>query len=131
MGILAVLAAAAAAWGLGAVWYMALAAPWMAASGVPRDAAGQPANAASPLPFVLSALCLVLVAGMMRHIFATSGIATPGAGLVSGLGVGAFLIAPWIAINNLYAMRPYRLTLIDGGYAVAGCAVMGLVLTLV
>ena len=33
-------------------------------------------------------------------------------------------------INNAYAMRPFRLTLIDGGYAVAGAAIIGAVLTL-
>ncbi len=59
-----------------------------------------------------------------------SGISTPASGLVEGLGIGSFLIAPWIMINNAYAMGPFILTLIDGGYAVAGCAVAGLVLTL-
>ena len=73
---------------------------------------------------------MIVVAGMMRHIFATSSITTVGAGLVSGLGVGLFFISPWIMINNAYAMRPFRLTLIDGGYATFGCAFIGAVLTL-
>ncbi len=33
-------------------------------------------------------------------------------------------------INNACKMRPFRLTLINGGYATFGCAPMGLVLTL-
>ncbi|QYK41968.1 MAG: DUF1761 domain-containing protein [Paracoccaceae bacterium] len=131
MGILSVLLAAAAAWILGAVWYMALSKQWIAASGVPVDAQGKPAGGMNPLPFILSALCMLLVAGMMRHVFAAGGVATPGAGLVSGLGIGAFFIAPWVMINNAYAMRPFSLTLIDGGYAVCGCGLIGLVLTLV
>ena len=42
---------------------------------------------------------MILVAGMMRHIFAASGIDTAGA-LLSGLGIGAFFIVPWIMIND-------------------------------
>jgi len=34
-------------------------------------------------------------------------------------------------INNAYTMRPFRLTVIDGGYAIIGCGLIGLVLTLV
>ena len=130
MGVLSVIIAAAAAWLFGAAYYMSLSKPWIEASGIAVDESGRPADGATPLPFVLSAICMILVAGMMRHIFLMAGIATPGAGLVGGLGIGLFFIAPWIMINNAYAMRPFRLTLIDGGYAVAGCAIIGAVLTL-
>ena len=34
-------------------------------------------------------------------------------GLTMGFGVGAFFIAPWTMINNAYATRPFKLTLID------------------
>ncbi|HMO72884.1 MAG TPA: DUF1761 domain-containing protein, partial [Paracoccaceae bacterium] len=74
---------------------------------------------------------MLVVSGFMRHVFAGAGIATPGAGLVAGLGCGAFLIAPWIAMGNAYAGRPAALSVIDGGYAVLGCGAIGLVLTLV
>ncbi|QFT58296.1 hypothetical protein FIU94_05610 [Sulfitobacter sp. THAF37] len=130
MGYLAVIAAAAAGFAVGAVWYMLLAKPWMAAAGIKVGPDGKPEGNGSALPFVLSAVAMLLVAGMMRHIFALSGIHLPGEGLVSGLGVGLFFISPWIMINNAYAGRPLRLTLIDGGYATLGCAVIGLVLTL-
>ena len=72
----------------------------------------------------------LLVAGMMRHVFALSGIDSIFAGLVAGLGIGLFFITPWIALNNLYSQRPVTLTLIDGGYAALGCAAMGAVLGL-
>lgn len=129
MGFLTVIVAAAAGFAVGAVWYMALAAPWMTAAGIKRMPDGRPENS-SALPFVLAGIAMVLVAGMMRHTFALSGIDSAGAGLVSGLGIGLFFISPWIMINNAYARRPFRLTLIDGGYATIGCAVIGLVLTL-
>lgn len=130
MGLIGVILAAAAAWGFGAIYYMRLSKPWMRAAGIATDANGKPEGSGSPLPFLLSALAMLVVAGMMRHIFAMAGIATVGAGLVSGLGIGAFFIAPWIMINNAYAMRPAMLTLIDGGYAICGAGIIGLVLTL-
>ena len=129
MEILNVLAAAAASWVFGAVWYMALAKPWMAAAKITVDENGRPAND-SAMPYLLSAVAMILVAGMMRHVFALGLIDSPAKGIVAGAGIGLFFISPWIAINNLYGMRPLRLTLIDGGYATLGCAAMGLVLTL-
>lgn len=129
MGIVAVIVAAAAGFGFGAIWYMALAKPWVAAANIQVDADGKPIDK-SPLPFVMAAVAMVLVAGMMRHTFALSEIDDPGKGLISGLGIGLFFISPWIMINNGYGGRPFRLTLIDGGYATFGCAIMGLILTL-
>ncbi|KHA50405.1 DUF1761 domain-containing protein [Sulfitobacter geojensis] len=129
MGIVAVIVAAAAGFGFGAIWYMALAKPWVAAANIQVDADGKPIDK-SPLPFVMAAVAMVLVAGMMRHTFALSEIDDPGKGLMSGLGIGLFFISPWIMINNGYGGRPFRLTLIDGGYATFGCAIMGLILTL-
>jgi Protein of unknown function (DUF1761) len=128
MEILNVLAAAAASWVFGAVWYMALAKPWMAAAGVECDENGRPKGGNSPLPFVLSAITMILVAGFLRHIYAMAGIDSVGKGAIGGLGVGLFFIAPWTMINNAYAMRPFKLTLIDGGYAVIGCTLIGAVL---
>ena len=130
MEYLNVLAAAAASWVFGAVWYMALAKPWMKAARIPMTPDGKPNGNGSPLPFVLSAITLVIVAGFMRHIFATTGIATPGAGALAGLGIGLFFITPWTMINNAYAMRPFSLKLIDGGYSTIGCMLIGLVLAL-
>lgn len=130
MGYLAVVVAAAAGFAVGAVWYMTLSRPWMAAAGIKLGPDGKPEGNGSPLPFFLSAIAMLLVAGMMRHTFTLSGIDTAREGVVSGLGIGLFFISPWIMINNAYGGRPFRLTLIDGGYATIGCAVIGLVLVL-
>jgi hypothetical protein len=130
LDFIAVLVAAAAGFVFGAIWYMALAKPWMAAAQIETDANGRPANG-SILPYILSAIAMILVAGMMRHTFALSGIDTWDKGFTSGLGIGLFFISPWIMINNAYGNRPFKLTLIDGGYATFGCAVIGLMLTLI
>ena len=128
MGIIAVLVAALAGFVVCAVWYMVLAKPWMVAAQVKTGPDGRPEGGA--LPYVLSAVAMVLVAGMMRHVFALSAVDSWDKGLVSGLGIGLFFISPWIMINNAYAGRPFRLSLIDGGYAVLGCAAIGWVLAL-
>lgn len=128
MGVIAVLVAALVGYVLGAVWYMLLSKPWMAAANVSLDAEGKLKGGA--LPYVLSAIAMLLVAGMMRHVFALSSIDTWDKGLLSGLGIGLFFISPWIMINNAYSGRPFQLTLIDSGYAVLGCAAIGTVLTL-
>ena len=129
MGVIAVIAAAAAGFIFGAIWYMALSKPWVKAAGIAVDDQGRPLNS-SALPFVMAGIAMILVAGMMRHTFALSGIDTPMKGLVSGLGIGLFFISPWIMINNAYGQRPFQLTLIDGGYAAFGCGIIGLVLAL-
>jgi hypothetical protein len=98
MEIISVLVAAFAGFAFGAVWYMTLSKPWIKAAGVECDENGKPVNS-SKLPFLISAVCMLLVAGMMRHMFAMAGINGGGKGMIAGLGVGLFFIAPWVAMN--------------------------------
>ncbi len=130
MGFLSVLAAAAAAYAFGAVWYMSLSRQWISAAGIACGADGKPLNK-SMLPFILSAIAMVIVAGMMRHIFSMAVIDGAGQGALTGFGLGAFIAFPWIAINYAYSGRPLALTAIDGGYAIIGCTIIGMVLELV
>ena len=130
MSIFAVIAAGIAGWVFGAVWYSIFAKPWMQASSVAVDASGKPVNQKNPVPYIISIVSAILVAGMMRHSFVLSGIDTLGKGFIAGLGVGAFLATPWLATCYAFAGRPMKLTLIDGGYATLGSAVIGAVLML-
>ncbi len=129
MELISVIVAAAAGFGFGAIWYMALAKLWTKAAGIEVDENGRPRNT-SAKPYIMAAIAMVLVAGMMRHVFALAGIDTFGKGLISGLGIGLFFISPWIMINNGYGGRTFKLTIIDGGYATFGCAIIGAVLML-
>ncbi len=129
MELVNVLVAAAAGFGVGAIWYGVLAKPWMEASGVAVGSDGKPANNADPMPYIMGFLAMILVAGMMRHVFALSDITTIGKGLTSGFGIGLFLAAPWLMICYGFAGRPRKLLLIDGGYAALGSAAIGLILT--
>lgn len=122
MGILAVLLAAAGGFATGAIWYMVFARPWMQAVGKTETEVKASQN---PLTFVIAFLAALLTAGMMRHVFVMSGIESVGGGVISGLGIGAFMTAPWILTNYAFADRPKQLWLIDGGYATAACTVIG------
>ena len=62
--------------------------------GNPCDANGKPQGNGSAMPFVVGLIAMVVVAGMMRHIFAMSGLTTIGGGVMGGAGIGAFLITP-------------------------------------
>lgn len=130
MSFLSVIVAGLAGWIFGAVWYSVFAKPWMESSGVAVTAEGKPVNQKNPVPYVISIVAAIAVAGMMRHSFYLSGIDTLGKGIVSGFGVGAFLAAPWIATCYAFAGRPTKLILIDCGYATFGATVIGAVLTL-
>lgn len=127
MELLNVLVAGAAAWVFGAVWYMALSKPWMAANGLTED---QIKASASPLPYVVSLVMAVVVAGMTRHILASAGITTVGGGLMVGAGLGLFVALPWMVNNVLFSFRDKSLIWIDGGYPVIGCTIIGVVLML-
>ncbi len=129
MEALNVIAAGLAAFAFGAVWYIAMSKPWMSAAEIRLGPDGRPANASDKMPFVIGLVGMVLAAGMMRHVFASAGISTMGAGLVSGLGIGAFAVMPWVAMNYAFGGRKGMLTVIDGVNVIVGSGIMGLVLT--
>lgn len=82
----------------------------------------------NPLPYVISIVSALVVAATMYYAFNMLDIVTIGKGFTSGLGIGACFAAPWLATNYGFAGRPFKLTLIDGGYATFGSAVIGAVI---
>ena len=126
MEYLNVIAAGVATWIFGAIWYMSIAKSWMDAS----DLTEETIDNKNPLPYIVSLIGAIIVAGMMRHVLAGSGVDSVGKGLLTGLGLGAFIVSPWIINNVLYGQRDKRLIWMDCGYPVIGMAIMGVVLTL-
>ena len=126
MEILNVVAAGVAAWIFGAVWYMTIAKTWMAASGLNEEQA----RSVGALPYIVSLVGAIVVAGMLRHVLAGAEIVTVGKALITGLGMGAFIVLPWMINNVLYAARPKELIGMDGGYPIIGMGIMAVVLTL-
>ena len=124
--LVSVIAATAAAWIFGAVWYGIVAKPWMAAVGLTEDTI----NRKNYVAFAGSFVAAILVAGMTRHILNSQSVHTGFGGLLSGIGLGLFIATPWIATNYLFAQRKSILIAIDGMYATVGCALIGLVVTM-
>lgn len=125
MGVISVLVAAAAAWIFGAVWYGVIGTRWMDASGLRES----DIDRGDPVPYVISFVCVVLVAGMTRHILAASGITEAWPALVSGLGLGLFIAAPWLTTSIMFSKRDKGLIWMDGAYPVIGTAIIALVLS--
>lgn len=128
MEILSVAIAAVATFGFGAVWYISLSKPWLEAAEIRLGPDGKPANSSDKMPFVIGLVGMVLAAGMMRYMFWMAGIDSLGKGLLSGLGIGAFTIMPWVAMNYAFGQRRTKLIVIDGGNVVIGSGIMGAVL---
>ncbi|MBC7674686.1 MAG: DUF1761 domain-containing protein [Rhodoferax sp.] len=127
MKILNVIAAAEGAFAFGAFWYMTFSKQWKKAAEIPTDANGRPKGSSSPMLFVIGFTAMILVAGMLRHVFHISGIVTLGGGFVAGLGIGAFFVTPWLAMN--FSMRKPALTMIDGVNVIVGCSIIGVILS--
>ena len=126
MEYLNVIAAAAAAWVFGAIWYTVLGAQWMAAAGLTEETIDRK----DPVPYLMALVCAIIVAGMMRLIFQWSGVDGTGSGFKIGMGLGLFIAAPWLTTNYIFAQRPRALIVIDALYATLGSAVIGTMLEL-
>jgi hypothetical protein len=126
MAAVSIVVAGIAGFAFGAVWYILMGKPWMAAAGVTE--AQQ--KAAGVRPFIVGLLAMIVVAAMMRHILASGGIETIGAAAVAGGGVGAFFVLPFLAMNYAFSLRPGALWVIDGVNAIGACVAIAIVLTL-
>jgi hypothetical protein len=125
MNYLAVLAAAVAAFAVGAAWYGILGRPWMRAARIDPAAMKM-----SPVPFVVSFIAELvmawLLAGLMAHI-GPEAMSVSG-GLVTGFFVWLGFVATVLAVNHRYQGFGWMLTLIDGGHWLAVLLAMGAVI---
>jgi hypothetical protein len=124
---IAVLVAAVAGWMVGAVWYMALATPWMAATGVTRE---QIEATGASLPFVLAFAADVIMAWVLAGIIGHlgPGQVTVRNGVISGAFLWLGFVITTMAVNNSFAMRRRMLLLIDGAYWLLVLILMGAII---
>ncbi|MEM7545711.1 MAG: DUF1761 domain-containing protein [Pseudomonadota bacterium] len=120
-----VVLAGVAGYVFGAIWYGALGKRWQAEVGLsPEDV--KPASNVSA--YLVALLGNLLVAGMMRHIFVTSGVDGTLNAAVSGLGLGLFIAGSYLMLNYAFAKRSTVLSLIDIGHAAGSATVIAVVL---
>ena len=122
---LSVLVAAAAAFALGALWYLpeVFGAPWMAALHK------QPKDLRAPLvPMSVSAVLLLVTAYALAIVVVAFDLFVWWEGAAMGLMVGLMFVAPAMLSDYLFAGWPRVLFAIQAGYRVLALGVMGAIL---
>lgn len=112
---LAIVIAAVVSYGFGALYYGALAKPWMAALGKTEE--DMKANS-SMTPFVIAFVALLVMAtvlaGVMGHL--GPGQVTLRNGLISAGFIWVGFVATTLAVNYAFQGAKPTLTLVDGGH---------------
>jgi len=126
----AIVIAAIAGYVVGAVWYWALAKPWMTALGLSEDLIKGKDKKRSPFPYILAFVADVAMAWVLAGLIGHLGIGqvTIRNGVISGAFVWVGFVFTTLAVNNSFAMRKPILIAIDGGHWLAVLLVMGAVI---
>lgn len=129
---LAIFAAAVAGWMFGAIWYGALAGPWMRAAGLSEaDMTGPDGRRKAPIvplavAFAANFVMALILAGVIAHT-AKQGVTIYAGALVAAICWLGFVITT-LATNNAFARARPMLTFIDGGHWLGVLLVQGVVL---
>ena len=123
---LAVIIATLAGFGLGTVWYMVLAKPWMHAVG--KTEADRPQGGAQVLLFAIAIVALFVMALMLAGLMGHIGDITVRGGTVSGFFVWLGFVITTMGVNHAFGGAKPMLTLIDGGYWLAVLLIQGAVI---
>jgi hypothetical protein len=124
---IAVIIAALAGFGLGAVWYMILAKPWMHAVGKTESEL----KAESPtqvVPFAIAIVALFVMAWMLAGLMGHLGQVSIRGGVITGFLVWLGFVITTMGVNHAFSGAPTKLTLIDGGYWLAVLLIQGAVI---
>ena len=61
----------------------------------------------------------------LRRYLIYGAFQTISGGIIGGFGIGGFFIELCIMTNNGFSGEPFKLTIIDRGYAIICCAIIG------
>jgi hypothetical protein len=124
---IAVVFAAAATFGFGFVYYMALGKYWMTAAGRTK---AEIEGSKSPLPFIIAAIAQLVIAfmlaGVMGHLGHNAVNVTHG--LITGLFLWVGFVITTMAVNHAFQGAKPMLTVIDGGHWLGVLLLQGLML---
>lgn len=130
---LAIVVAAFAGFGFGAVYYMSLAKPWMNAVGwTAEEQARHVKGELNPgkMPFVIAILAnlvmAVVLAGIISHL--GPGQTTIRNGIISGAFCWLGFVLTTLSVNYAFTARKPALTLIDGGHWLGVLLIIGAVI---
>jgi hypothetical protein len=123
MNYLAVVVAAVAGFAVGAVWYMALGKVWMQALGKKKEDMNP-----SPMPFIISAVALLVMAWMLAGVMGHLGQVTVRGGVITGAFLWLGFVLTTTGVNQAFEGMKPMLTAIDVGHWLAVLVVMGAVI---
>lgn len=112
---------------LGFLWYgPLLGEPWMEMNGLSMaDAEANPPGAGVWITNVISSLVPLYV---IAWFFVRMNVTSLGSGLITGVIIGvAFSLLPLMS-GGMFAMEPYLLAWVEGGFQVVGWGVAGAIL---
>jgi hypothetical protein len=118
---IAVAAGAILLWVFGAVWYMALSAPWLAAIGRTE----QQVQRYGMAPFIVAlALCWLVCYGI-ANVLTFSPVHSSARGARLGVFLGVCIFGAMSLMQILFSGENLSLFAIDGGYGIIGMALSG------
>ena len=125
---IAVIIAALAGFGLGAIWYTVLAKPWMHAIGKTEAECKQQQGSAKVVPFAIAIVALFIMALMLAGVMGHLGDITIRGGVISGFFVWLGFVITTMGVNHAFGGASPKLTLIDGFYWLAVLLIQGAVI---
>ena len=99
---------------LGMTWYGVFATQWMSGHGLTQERVESMPNGA--MPYITSFVGSLATAFVLNIVFKRMGVNTWADGAKSGAAFGFFGLVGMI-INNMFSLKPFELSLIDGGFA--------------
>jgi hypothetical protein len=126
---ISVLAAAAAAWLFGGVYYTSLGKWWMAAQGKTAEQCGAEmagkSGVAKAAPFILVFIGEVIMAWAMYGVLFHMNMFTARDGAISGAALWLGFVLTTITANNAFAGRRPMLTVIDSAAWLGAMVIIG------
>ena len=122
----AVVVAGIAYWFVQAGWYTLFARQWVAAIG--KTMAELQQKGSSPIPYIGSLICDLLVALALAWILARIGEPSAAKGAAVGAALTLGFVSTALMTQYLFEQRPVSLFLINSGGALLGTTLMGVIL---
>jgi hypothetical protein len=129
LNYLAIVIAAVAAWLVGAAWYTTLGRVWTAAMGLTVEEMHERRNRPGAyLPFLYTFVAELVMAWVLAGLLGHIGALTLRGGVISGAFCWLGFVITTLVTNYTFAMRDWRLLLIDGGHWLVVLLLMGAII---
>jgi hypothetical protein len=126
---LAIVVAAVVAWLAGAAWYMTLGRVWTAALGMtPEKMEEARRRPGAHLPFIYAFVANLVMAWVLAGLLGHIGALTVRGGVISGAFCWLGFILTTLVVNYTFAMRGWRLIVIDTGHWLVVLLLMGAII---